>query len=822
MKNKFLNNNNVPELLAPAGSFLCLKAAVQSGANAVYLGLKKGSARMGAENFTFEELEEAVKYSHIRGARVYVALNTLFFENEIDEAYETARRAASLGIDALILQDIGLARKISEHRELFPCELHASTQMSVYNIEGLRKLKELGFSRCITARELSIDEITALCKADIMEIEVFCHGALCMSMSGQCLLSSFIGGRSGNRGSCAQPCRKKYALARGGKPSEPAYRLSPSDFASLPHIDALVRAGVSSLKIEGRLKSPAYVAMTTRAYREALDGMLDDDAVSDRMNDMKTLFSRGDFTSGYLLGKMPFEAITLRSSGRTGIPAGSASDLKRLPSPSSLPKNLIRFSFSVKYDTKSRILNKGDGFTLCDSRNKEIVPVIGGTVNAVTGECITAVGSINGSKLPSGNKYALYITDDIQLRASEEAALNKEHVKIPVRMDFTARLGELPSLTVYDDRGNSYTAAGNEPVSAALNASASEEDVRMRISKLGDTPYEAYETNICMDNGLFIPAGILNTMRRECTDALSKMRQAPLAHAAPAPYLARAHADFGTAPGGGISVFFYNFDPQKIELPHALKPHAKETCTYYIPLEILLNKTAPDYEDIITKLYDIKSKQDIRIAAYFPYISLGGALSEVREKLPGIIDAFTSFSGTSKPLIDGFMCENLGDITFLNELFEARRGKISNLGSIPFVCADHSFNITNSDSMRVLSDMGISKAAISTEAGLSQLTDILSKQNTGITPEIIVGGRIILMRSRHCYIDEGKCCGKNGLCTLGAYSLTDEYGAEFPIIPQKSDCCSILLSHKPVSYTAEQIKKIRSVCPEATLRVNVF
>lgn len=223
-----------PELLAPAGSFACLKAAVQSGADAVYLGLKTGSARMGAENFTFEELEQALRYAHIRGVRVYLALNTLFFEETFETGYQTAKKAAQLGVDALILQDLGLAAEIGKSRRDFPCELHASTQMSVYNEEGLHFLKNLGFDRCIAARELSLAEIAQLCSAGIMDVEVFCHGALCMSISGQCLLSSFIGGRSGNRGECAQPCRRKYALIEDGLRTPYAYRLSPADFASLP------------------------------------------------------------------------------------------------------------------------------------------------------------------------------------------------------------------------------------------------------------------------------------------------------------------------------------------------------------------------------------------------------------------------------------------------------------------------------------------------------------------------------------------------------------------------------------------------------------
>lgn len=299
---------------------------------------------MGAENFTLGELEEAVRYAHIRGVRVYLALNTILFENELDTAYDTAKAAVRIGVDALILQDLGLAAKICRNRQEFPCELHASTQMSIYNEAGLKFLKQMGFNRCITARELSVAELSRLCEIQIMDVEVFCHGALCMSLSGQCLLSSFIGGRSGNRGTCAQPCRKKYALDSGRVCTPYAYRLSPSDFAALPHIRALIQAGVHSLKIEGRLKSPAYVAIATRYYRQAIDDLHSD--ISGKMRDLQLLFGRGDFTSGYLFGKIPFRDITFRSAGRLGVPVGTVKKFPvRLPVPKTMPRNLMRFRF---------------------------------------------------------------------------------------------------------------------------------------------------------------------------------------------------------------------------------------------------------------------------------------------------------------------------------------------------------------------------------------------------------------------------------------------------------------------------------------------
>lgn len=799
--------DKTPELLAPAGSFICLQAAVQNGADAVYLGLKTGSARMGAENFTFPELEEAIRYAHIRGVRVYLALNTLLFENELEQAYDAAGTAAAMGIDALILQDLGLAEKIIRNRQYFPCALHASTQMSIYNEEGLHFLEQMGFDRCIAARELSISEIEKLCSAQKADIEVFCHGALCMSLSGQCLLSSFIGGRSGNRGTCAQPCRRKYALEDGNSCAAYAYRLSPSDFAALPHIDALCRAGVRSLKIEGRLKSPAYVALTTRYYRQAIDQMCTD--VPGKMRDLQLLFGRGDFTAGYLFGKLPFEDITFRSAGRLGIPVGRIKTFPlRLPAPKKLPQNLVRYRFTVLYDSASFAVKPGDGITIYETGKEEVKAVAGGAVNAV--RCgtdphsaqITAVGSLG---VPGSGPFILSVTEDAKLRKEAENSLQADRRKVPVTLAFTAREGEKPVLEMRDACGNLCRAAAAVPAERARKEAVSEEEIRKQLGKLGDTPYIAEKIEICADSGLFLPISVLNTLRRDCAAQLSAQRSLPRRRPVCAPA-----ADMGQAEPapGGISFFFYHLDGflafAEDAMPKALRPYGGELRTYYIPLDTFYEENGPSFSQAESQIAALRKAGPCRIAAYFPLISLGAALTGVRKHLPEILERYT---GT---LIDGFLCENPGDLAFLNLLLEGRSEK-------PMICCDYSFNAANSCALRFLGHSGANRAALSPEAA----PDCLAAAAAALNPEVVVGGRIVLMRSRHCYIDEGECGGRKAKCTRGKFSLKDEYGCKFPIIAQKDDCCSILLSHKPVSYSAWQIEKIRSLCPEATLRVNM-
>lgn len=288
------------ELLAPAGGMRELKAAVQSGADAVYLGAAEFSARAGAGNFSYEELAEAVRYCHVYNVRVHCALNTLIKESELKAAIAAARCIYDCGADALIIQDLGFAAHL---RRILPdIEIHASTQMTVTSLEGVRYLKEHGFSRVVLARELSLSEIEEIAKGTDIELEVFVHGAICMCYSGQCLMSSVLGGRSGNRGRCAQPCRLGYELIKNGDREAAAYALSPKDMALIDHLRELKRLGVASLKIEGRLKSAEYVSAVTGIYRKYLDqpGRV---KVAD-MRELTAAFSRSGFTDGYLTGSL--------------------------------------------------------------------------------------------------------------------------------------------------------------------------------------------------------------------------------------------------------------------------------------------------------------------------------------------------------------------------------------------------------------------------------------------------------------------------------------------------------------------------------------
>lgn len=295
------------ELLAPAGSMEALRAAVCNGADAVYLGADTFNARMNARNFSAADLQEAVVYCHVRGVKVHLTLNTLVLDREMPRAAELIRLAASCGVDAFIVQDLGV---VSLCRQLAPdVPIHASTQMSIHSLEGVMEAAALGCSRVVLARELPAEEIAHICKRSPVEIEVFVHGALCMCYSGQCYLSSVIGRRSGNRGQCAQPCRLPYGY---GRFESTRYPLSLKDNCLAGELDELRRMGVASIKIEGRMKRPEYVAIVTRAYRTVLNG---GKLTPSDLQELETAFSRQGFTDGYFRGQTGSDMFGRRQEG---------------------------------------------------------------------------------------------------------------------------------------------------------------------------------------------------------------------------------------------------------------------------------------------------------------------------------------------------------------------------------------------------------------------------------------------------------------------------------------------------------------------------
>lgn len=340
------------EVLSPVGSEETLIAAVRAGADAVYLGLCDFNARRNADNFTDEQLADAVKYCHIRGVKVYLTLNTLLSDDELTAAFYAARTAYRAGVDAVIVQDLGLARLL--HTYLPELPLHASTQMTVHSPSALPFLKELGFTRVVVSREMSRDELREFCKKAreySISVEVFVHGALCMCMSGQCLLSAMLGGRSGNRGLCAGPCRLPFSVKNGT-----GYDLSLKDLSLVEFIDELEGMGVESLKIEGRMKRPEYVAAATAVCRKTVDK----EPCEELKETLYKIFSRNGFTSGYFENKLGSNMFGIRTRDDVMMSAGVIKSLHELyrNERQSVP---LTASFSMKEENKPCSLTLSDG-----------------------------------------------------------------------------------------------------------------------------------------------------------------------------------------------------------------------------------------------------------------------------------------------------------------------------------------------------------------------------------------------------------------------------------------------------------------------------
>ena len=499
------------ELLAPVGSFDSLKAAVQNGANAVYLGGKDFSARASANNFDREELKEAVKYAHIRDVRVFVTTNTLIKQNELEDFVEYAKFLYDIDVDAIIMQDIGAAMLI--HELLPDFELHASTQMVAHSLEDVQYLESIGFKRVVLARELTVEEIKYICDNANVDIEIFVHGALCVCYSGGCLMSSMIGNRSGNRGRCAQPCRQKYTMIDISTGEEihnnGDYLLSTKDLNTIEEIDKIIDTGVLSLKIEGRMKKPEYVATVIKSYRYAIDEYETTKKVNisdETMEDLYTIFNR-KFTKGLILGEVGEEVMNSNVPNNQGLYVGKVVDYN---------KKAKRLKIKLE-----GTLKKGDGINLG-----------GGTIGRIIkGKDITQIGykgeTIELDFIGEAKKNQLvFKTSDTDLidRAQKTYTQDKEFAKSLIDAEISIKLDSYPELRLIDKNENIVTVQGDKLVEKALKVALSEEKIETQIKKLGNTPYEIDQLKINLDEGVSMPISLINQMRREAIELLDNAR----------------------------------------------------------------------------------------------------------------------------------------------------------------------------------------------------------------------------------------------------------------------------------------------------------
>jgi len=492
------------ELLSPAGNFECLVAAIEAGCDAVYLGGKLFGARAFSNNFNNEELVEAIKYAHLYGVKVYVTVNTLIYEREVDNFLNYVDFLYKNNVDALIVQDIGMMDLI---RKTYPdLELHASTQMHIHNIEGVKLVEKLGLKRAVLARETNIDTIKYIKENTNIELEIFVQGALCISYSGQCLMSALIGNRSGNRGSCAGCCRQPYNLISNGKKvNKEEYILSTKDLSSLEYIGNLIDIGVDSFKIEGRMKSPEYVYMVTKIYRKAIDSYLENGKVSINEEDIKNLkkiFNRG-FTKGFLNGAKNDEVTNSYRPNHQGIKIGKVIKCK---------DNYITIKLSDDVNINDGIRVGDIGF-IVTNMFKDRKKVSHGYKNDIIS--IYYKGKVD-------NDLDVLKTTDYLLNKQIENEIKSSKRKVNV--DFKVEVyKDKPIKLEVSDGVNNVVVFGNI-VEKSINAPISFDKIKEQISKLGNTVYSLNNIIINGDTDIFISIKELNELRRNVIEELNNKR----------------------------------------------------------------------------------------------------------------------------------------------------------------------------------------------------------------------------------------------------------------------------------------------------------
>ncbi len=512
----------LPELLAPAGNWDCVKAAVENGADAVYFGLERFNARMRSQNFTEADLPELIGFLHRRGVKGYVTLNTLIFPSEIPDAEQYIRTMIAAGVDAAIVQDVGICRLIRHLSPDFP--IHGSTQMTITSAAGVKFAQDLGCQLVVLARECSLKEITKI-QEQLGEqnlslpLEVFVHGALCVAYSGQCLTSESLGGRSANRGECAQACRMPYELVVDGETIDldgRSYLLSPQDLSGLAVLPELIQSGVSCLKIEGRLKTPEYVANVTRVYRQALDRVIaPDKPVSNPQDqyDLEMAFSRGLYT-GWFRGIDNQALAHARFGKKRGVYLGEVAQI-------SSEKIKIRLEAPLK---------PGDGVVF-DNGHPEVQEE-GGRIYAIDRsgqEAILTFGRdrLNFRRIRVGDK--LWKTSDPELDRQVRQSYEGETPKFqrPIGIEAYGSEGELLSAIARDEQGHVVQVESQMPLVAAHSKPLTTERLQEQLGRLGNTPFKLGPFANAIEGNAMIPVSELNRLRREIVAKLEEARSQP-------------------------------------------------------------------------------------------------------------------------------------------------------------------------------------------------------------------------------------------------------------------------------------------------------
>ncbi len=722
------------ELLSPAGSMESVYAAVNNGCNAVYIGGKHFSARQYANNFSPEEMEQVCDYCHVRGVKVYVTVNILYKQKEIPALLKYIKQLYEMGVDALILQDIGAAKVIQKY---FPIPLHASTQLTSNNLQDIDFLYQQGFSKIVLSRELSLEEVKYIAQNTEAEIEVFVHGALCVCYSGQCIMSSMLGGRSGNRGRCAQTCRLPYTLYQGYDKIEQGHLLSPKDMQTITILPQIIESGVASLKIEGRMKNPEYVAGVTQIYRKYLDLYANSpenyEVDTKDLKILMQLFNRGGFTEGYYQTNAGRDMMSIERPKTWGLKTGFVDSYNEKAG-------------RVTIRTREPLV-PGDGIEIWTQNE----PHVGSNISRASkaGEFINLAIKGDISK-----NDVVYKTHDKALEDTLKKTWQKDNRKLSVYGKLRAKKGLPLCYQLWDNKGNMVYQEG-DMVEEAQKQALSMEKLKQQAIKTGSTPFCIESLELEVDDNIYIGISSINEVRRAATEALQhsilkkskrkaayqieQQKQSPIIKTKKLNVLVSTREQFDVV--------------------------SKDR-----RVNILYCELTEDFKKNYLRYIEVCHKNNIKLYAAFPRIQR----SESKE-----IDILKESN------IDGFLVRSPGQFKMVS-----KTGKE--------ITIDYSMNVLNQESVSFWLKQGANNVCVSVENNLQEINAIANKNCEmvvyGYLPLMITqqcpignyaGGKT-----------NGIFCSKKGEDSL--YFLKDRKGMKFPLMPDCNQCVCSILNAKPL------------------------
>ncbi|WP_084576955.1 DUF3656 domain-containing protein [Sporomusa malonica] len=759
------------ELLAPVGSKEALVAAIEGGADAIYLGGKMFGARHYAPNFTDDELAEAVRFAHLRGVLVFVTVNTLLDDSELSALVDYLRHLYDIGVDAIIVQDLGVAVVAKKVVPNLP--LHASTQMTAHNLEGVNFLADLGFERVVLARELPLTDIEYICKNSSVEIETFIHGALCISYSGQCLMSSMIGGRSGNRGRCAQPCRLPYTLvdASGNDVLSQAdageYLLSPKDFNTIEILPKLIEAGVASFKIEGRMKRPEYVAVVVDAYRRAIERYLekrDNYGVSQQdKKDLAQIFNR-DFTTAHLYGKNGRNMMSDRRPNNRGVRVGRV--------------------LSYQAAGKIAVIKLDEPLAIGDII--EFWVKVGGRVN-VTVRAMTVNGSpvteaqantavaISVSS-PVRDNDRVFKVFDAKLMERARAYFGRAEAvrRIPVDVTVTVEEGKPMVISLQDSEGFTGQAQTAFIAEKALKRPLTPDTIAKQIERMGTTIFSLTNLDCSIQGEVMVPISEINDARRRAVEQLEAARLA-------------------------------KFD--RPELPKdkaigALVPQVRTTSPGKKP-ELVVNVDAVDKLKVA-----VDSGADIIMFGGECFGKRALSAEEYQNAAAYVRQHGRKIVFNTPRLVQQSQIPEIKENVFLFNEIKPDAISVGNIGTLQMLKefttiplhGDYPLNIYNSVTAKYFSDLGLASLTFSPELNFAQVEELAAKKLAPV--ECLVHGYLTLMISDYCM--PGSFLGGQDIkncdqaCLRGQYWIKDRMNELFPIATDQF-CRMHILNAKELS-----------------------